>query len=115
MKIIALGDTHGRNYWQHIVSKNADADKFVFIGDYFDSKEDISPESQILNFERIIEFKKSNHDKVILLFGNHDYHYTDNVPIKNKYSCYQFKHSHLISKLIMDSLNPTCSKYQLKS
>lgn len=116
MKIIALGDTHGRNYWEEIVSKNVDADKFVFIGDYFDSKEGISAESQILNFERIIEFKKSNHNKVVLLFGNHDFHYTENVPTKNKYSGYQYQHSHLISKLIQNSLQDNllqmCYRYE---
>jgi len=73
MKIIAIGDTHGRNDWEEIVKKEP-ADKYVFVGDYFDSYDIGSPE-QLLNFDRLIEFKKQNMDKVVLLFGNHDYHY----------------------------------------
>lgn len=78
MNIIAIGDTHGRHDWQHIVS-NTEFDKVVFIGDYFDSHEDISPEQQKINFKEIIKYKKNNMDKVVLLFGNHDYHYLRNV------------------------------------
>ena len=33
MKIVALGDTHGRYNWKDIVAKESDADKIVFIGD----------------------------------------------------------------------------------
>lgn len=75
MKIIAIGDIHGRGKWREIVSKEPDADKIVFIGNYFDSKEDIATVEQIYNFNEIIEFKKQNIDKVVLLFGNHDFHY----------------------------------------
>jgi predicted phosphodiesterase len=39
MKIIALGDTHGRTMWKDIVAKESDADKIVFNGDL----SDISP------------------------------------------------------------------------
>lgn len=73
-KIIALGDTHGRPYWKQAVKDNPDADLFVFIGDYFDSFE-YSAAEQIYNFKEIIEFKKENPDKVVLLIGNHDHHY----------------------------------------
>jgi predicted phosphodiesterase len=39
MKLIALGDTHGRSKWKEIVEKENDADKIIFIGDYFDAKD----------------------------------------------------------------------------
>lgn len=74
MRIIALGDTHGRTNWKSIV-RNNDSDKVVFIGDYFDTHEDASADQQISNFKEIIAYKKANIDKVILLVGNHDYHY----------------------------------------
>lgn len=74
MKIIALGDTHGRTDWKKITTKET-FDKVVFIGDYFDTHEDVSPEQQKENFRNIIAYKKANMDKVVLLFGNHDYHY----------------------------------------
>lgn len=73
-KIIALGDTHGRDTWKAIVAKEEDADKIVFIGDYFDSF-GIKPHKQIENFKEILEFKRKNLDKVVLLIGNHDFHY----------------------------------------
>jgi len=44
MRIIALGDTHGRTDWKQITARER-FDKVVFIGDYFDTHEDdISPE-----------------------------------------------------------------------
>ncbi len=75
MKIVALGDTHGRVLWKEIVSKEKDADKIVFIGDYFDTHYDISVDQQIENFKEILELKKNNMDQVVLLLGNHDFHY----------------------------------------
>jgi hypothetical protein len=75
MKIVALGDTHGRDVWKKIVKVEEDFDKFIFIGDYFDSREDIDASKQIENFKEILTFKKENPDKVILIIGNHDFHY----------------------------------------
>ena len=75
MKIVALGDTHGRDIWKTIVKIENDFDKFVFIGDYFDTRDDINASIQIQNFKEILEFKKENPDKVVLLIGNHDFHY----------------------------------------
>lgn len=75
MKIIALGDTHGRDMWKSIVRVEEDFDKLIFIGDYFDTREGIDVSKQIENFKEILEFKKTNPEKVILLIGNHDYHY----------------------------------------
>ena len=87
MKIIALGDTHGRALWKEIVAKEKDADKIVFIGDYFDTHYDITVDQQIENFKEILEFKKNNMDQVVLLLGNHDYHYLKGV--YESYSGYQ--------------------------
>jgi len=72
MKIIAIGDTHGDPLWKSIVNVEKDAGLFVFIGDYFDSFL-YSLEQQINNFKDIIQFKKDNMNKVILLVGNHYY------------------------------------------
>ena len=74
MKIVAIGDIHGRDYWKQIIEQEQDADIFVFVGDYFDSFTIKGPD-QINNFLDIIEFKKSSNASVILLIGNHDYHY----------------------------------------
>ena len=74
MKLVAIGDIHGRDYWKQIIDQEQDADIFVFVGDYFDSFTIKGPD-QINNFLDIIEFKKQSKVPVILLIGNHDYHY----------------------------------------
>jgi len=74
-RIIAIGDIHGRDIWKTIVRIEEDFDRFIFIGDYFDTKENIDVTKQIENFKEILEFKKQNIDKVVLLIGNHDFHY----------------------------------------
>ena len=86
-KTILLGDTHGRNIWKQIVEQEADADRIVFVGDYFDSF-DIEGVVQLQNFLDIVEFKKTSDKEVVLLFGNHDYHYMPGF-IGMGYSGYQ--------------------------
>jgi len=78
MKLVAIGDIHGRNIWKQIVAKEQDADEFVFVGDYFDSFTVKGPD-QINNFLDIIEFKKQSKVPVTLLIGNHDHHYYPGV------------------------------------
>lgn len=73
MKILCIGDIHGRTSWKQIVQKEFDI--VVFIGDYLDSRDDVSPIDQVNNLREIVEFKLNNLDKVKLLIGNHDYHY----------------------------------------
>lgn len=87
MKIIVIGDIHGRDYWRNIIQQNPDYDLVIFIGDYLDSFK-YNTEHQINNFHEILVFKKSNPDKVVLLLGNHDYHYLKFI--KNKYSGYNY-------------------------
>lgn len=73
-KIVAFGDIHGRDCWKDIVEQNSDADKFISLGDYFDSFE-INSETQQRNFKELCLFKEKNMDKMILLLGNHDVSY----------------------------------------
>jgi hypothetical protein len=74
-KWIAIGDSHGRRTWKPIVEKHIDdVDKIIFVGDYFDSFT-IPMLDQIRNFSEIIKFAREYPDKVVLLIGNHDYHY----------------------------------------
>jgi predicted phosphodiesterase len=100
MKIVGIGDIHGRDIWEKIVEDNQDADKIIFVGDYFDSYDNIPISLQLDNFKNILELKRDNKDKVVLLFGNHDYHYLDIVPTKEKYSGYQFVNAFDIKSLI---------------
>ena len=84
MKTIVLGDTHGRSIWKDIVAQEQ-ADRVIFIGDYFDSF-DIDPVVQQHNFKEIIEFKEKGECEIILLIGNHDFHY---LPMNETYSGYK--------------------------
>lgn len=68
LKILCIGDTHGRDNWKEWVKE--EYDKIVFLGDYVDSY--VFKNVEILqHLKDIIEFKKENMNKVILLLGNH--------------------------------------------
>ena len=75
MKTIVIGDIHDKTVWKDIIEKEDDFDKVIFLGDYFDTFEEVSTLDQIFNFKEICNFKRDNPNKVILLLGNHDYHY----------------------------------------
>ncbi len=102
MKIIAVGDIHGRTIWQDIAEKEQDFNQFIFMGDYFDPIEDIAMDEVILNFSRIIKFKQQHGNKVTLLFGNHDFHYLKSI--KEFYNRYNFDYSIIIEDLIDSSM-----------
>ena len=73
-KILLIGDVHGRINWQSV----ADISKYdliIFMGDYFDPYESSLKKGMYENFEKILEIKKENPNKVLLLIGNHDLHY----------------------------------------
>jgi len=83
MKVIIIGDIHGRDHWKSIISNIDLVDHIVFLGDYCDSY--TLPYAVVLsNLADIIQFKKDNFDKVTLLLGNHDlqYYFLDDSKIK---------------------------------
>jgi len=108
MKTIFLGDTHGRSLWKDIVAKET-PDRVVFIGYYFDSY-DIGSAEQQFNFKEIIEFKESNQCEVIMLIGNHDYHY---YPGSQTYSGYQHGAAPAIRQLLEENKHHLQMCYQL--
>lgn len=86
MKILVLGDIHGRKFWRTAITNNIDkVDKVIFLGDYLDPYEDEideNPELMECNgfydsqnllkmLEDIISLKKNEPNKYILLTGNH--------------------------------------------
>lgn len=86
MKILVLGDIHGRKFWRKVIEENTGkVDKIVFLGDYLDpyvNEIEEDPDSMectnfydsqnLLNMlNDIVSLKKSNPDKYILLTGNH--------------------------------------------
>jgi len=72
MKILIVGDVHGRSNWENWIDDSYD--KIIFVGDYVDHWT-ISNMRIIENLNNIIYFKKDNPNKVILLLGNHDNQY----------------------------------------
>jgi metallophosphoesterase superfamily enzyme len=78
MITIALGDTHGRDFWKEVIDEES-PDRVIPIGDYFDSKEGISCKLQIHNFLEIAGYKRQSTKEVILLLGNHNFHYLKGV------------------------------------
>ena len=82
MKTVVIRDIHGHDSWKQIISDQHDADRFIFVGDYFDSFS-IPGVIQMHNFKEIIEFKETSDKEVVLLIGNHDFHYLPGVPYSN--------------------------------
>lgn len=113
MKILAIGDLHGRTDWQQICKQNS-CDKYIFLGDYFDSKEGITAKQQSENFKQLLEFKSHWPDKVVLLIGNHDYHYLKNV--YQSFSGYQpneyLNFQNLLQPAVENGIIQACFQYQ---
>lgn len=113
MKIIAVGDVHGRSFWKLIASAQA-FDKLVILGDYFDSF-DISASEQMNNFIELVTYKRANPDKVVLLIGNHDFHY---LPVAmaafEVYTGFQQRFAFQISQLLEENKNllQMCYKWE---
>ena len=72
MKIVVIGDIHGRDCWKNIVEIESDYDLLIFLGDYVSTHENISEDTQIENLKEILQYREDNADKVVLLRGNHD-------------------------------------------
>lgn len=77
MKILIIPDVHGRDFWKYAKDHIDEVDKIIFLGDYLDPypHEEITFNTTVENLKEIIQFKKDNNEKVVLLLGNHDLHY----------------------------------------
>ena len=79
-RILVIPDVHGRTFWKAPVERYLDSvDRIVFLGDYLDPYGQFVPEDIFNNLMEIIELKNQNRDKVILLKGNHDQHYSSGL------------------------------------
>lgn len=72
MNYLFVGDLHTK---YHILEKvkelSKNYDKVIFLGDYVDDWNAV-PEASYNLLNSLIDFKKQNTDKVVLLLGNHD-------------------------------------------
>lgn len=73
MRVLSVGDLHGRSYWKKIDPRPYD--KIVFVGDFCDQYPPMTDAQILTNLKDLITFKKAYPDKVELLFGNHDLQY----------------------------------------
>ena len=83
-KVLVIPDIHGETFWKEPVQKYIDqVDRIVFLGDYLDpypeEGKDYSPQGLFDNLMDIIDLKRANMDKVVLLKGNHDQHYASEM------------------------------------
>lgn len=99
MKITVVADSHGSAVPLGIARMNLEkSDKIIFLGDFFDHEEKEYNE-QKQNFLNVIEFKKQNIEKVVVLIGNHDANYI--LPDLLKW---QPEHGKEIENLILQNL-----------
>ena len=107
MKILIVPDVHGRDFWREAIKE--DYDKIVFLGDYLDHYYGESTrEHDIETLKDIIDIKKSNPDKVILLIGNHDcpYIWKEYGEALGSYWCrHDYDNHGEISRLFTDNLD----------
>ena len=75
MKIIVLGDIHGRTGWKKIIDKEQ-PDQVIFLGDYVSPHDCVSESDQVSNLLEIMRFK-DHHPETIMLRGNHDMQHLD--------------------------------------
>jgi 3',5'-cyclic AMP phosphodiesterase CpdA len=102
MKIIAIGDVHGRDFWKKYVEEPTD--QIVFIGDYFDASDIwITPEEEIENFKDILTLKINHPDLVKLLIGNHDFHCLNGV--EQQYSRYNARAASAITEVLEGAID----------
>ena len=76
-KILIIPDVHGRQFFWPELRNPDEYSHIVFLGDYLDPypNEHISGNLAEKTLKEIVEFKKKNLEKVILLLGNHDLPY----------------------------------------
>lgn len=86
MKLLIIGDLHGKNYWEEIRVNRYD--KIIFLGDYVDHWNE-SDEHIYRNLQNLILLKEEYPERLELLLGNHDIQYL-HYP---KYLCSGFRQS----------------------
>ena len=83
-RVLVVPDIHGETFWKEPVRKYIDqVDRIVFLGDYLDpyrdEEKEYTPQGLFDNLMDIIDLKRANMDKVVLLKGNHDQHYASEM------------------------------------
>jgi hypothetical protein len=104
MKIVVVGDLHGKECWKKIDASRYD--KVIFLGDYVDDNS-VEDERMVKNLEDIVRFHSMFPNKVVLLLGNHDMHYAE-FP---SYRCSLFRET--IQKELTQIFQDNWGKFQV--
>lgn len=106
-EVLIIPDIHGRKFWKEALDKFPKEDypnlKIVFLGDYLDpytGYEPITSEDAYNNFLEILEYAKSD-SRIILLIGNHDWHYFVNLDTCRM----DFARERMIEKLFVENIS----------
>ena len=91
-----IGDIHARSSWKSLVHEDCIN---IFVGDYFDPYDYVSPAEQLYNFQEILTFKRKR-PETTLLYGNHDLHY---LIADEHYSRYDAMSAPLYRQAFVDS------------
>ena len=75
MKILTVGDLHGKRVWENLDTNSWDL--IIFIGDYMDAFEwQFSGDLVRKNFRNLVYWAKNQPEgKIKFLLGNHEIHY----------------------------------------
>lgn len=113
MKILTIGDLHGRNVLDSIKEKQPEFDLVILLGDYIDpypDEKDITTGRDLIKYlTDIIDFKYL-HQNVVLLIGNHDEHY---IHLGYPASRYDRMISNNIHKIYLENLTLFNAAYQI--
>lgn len=93
-----IGDIHGKTNWKELIDEDCIN---IFVGDYFDPYEWIPIDALCDNFMEIIALKQRMPDKVVLLYGNHDYAYLPKVRERN--SRYDERNAKAIASMFVEN------------
>lgn len=77
-ELLIIPDVHGRDFWRKAIEKEGnEVEKIIFLGDYLDPYyfDVIKQDKMMEGFRDILQLKREEPEKVILLEGNHDAHY----------------------------------------
>lgn len=105
MRVGVIPDIHGNKNFEIKVKslQEANVDKIVFLGDYFDSHDpDDSFLVQRKCFNQVLELKNSNPDFYTVLLGNHDIHYLTRLGAASA-SNKQWEHVTEIQELLLQN------------
>jgi hypothetical protein len=108
MKTMCIGDIHGRDYWKAFPVN--EFDKVIFLGDYVDAY-DKKDEQIIKNLQDILQYKRDNMEKCILLIGNHDLQYMFSVQ-SHGCSGYRPSYYHMLHHIFQTDKNLFLPAYQ---